>query len=256
MTDSPQVPTEYLTSNGEETNVDQVAASSQQVAATAHWRKLRGTTWARRVNVITTVLTALTAVAALILSLISTTQLNRRADMLLTMPNVIRFAQGYPLGGPARAEILIQPSFMVYQRTDITSVVTSVRLRMTPPPHTNSPPPYFFWADVVEYNYDTQTGITQGKSLSDPTPIVVTQDNPKAPILRFLATPAFLEMGRWKGTLTVERQGQTPLVSEFCIDISTNDVSTNMQFGSLNEFIMRNDQTPPSAQAPNCYRGA
>lgn len=229
------------------TEVNRVTASPQQVAAGAR-RRRSSRTWARLVPIVTAVLTALTAVAALVLSLISTAQLNRRADMSLTMPSVLRIVQLQ-----SRVEISVQPTFTVYQKTDLTSTVTSVRLSVAPPPQINSAPPYFYWADVIEYAYDTQTGNRVGRVLSDPTPIIVTQDKPQTLMLRFIATPAFLNAGKWEGTLTAERQGQSPLVSRFCIDISADNI-TSSQIGTLNAVVMRNDQSPLLTQTSNCYR--
>jgi hypothetical protein len=231
--------------------------SPQKIEGTFHWRRSRRSIF-RRVQFITTALTALTAVAALVLSIITTMQLNRRPDILLTMPTIIRVTQG-SLGPqyPVQVQIAMQPTFAVYQKTDVTSIVTSVRLNMTPPPQANSAPPYFYWLDTVEYVYDLPTDKINGKFVSDPTPIVVTQDKPQTPVLRFFAMPAWLTVGRWKGTLTAERQGQSPLVSEFCLDISSYSLSVLTQTGVHSYVIMRTDQTPQPSSSPqtsNCYR--
>jgi hypothetical protein len=135
-----------------------VTASPQPVEeAGVRSRTARGQRF-RRVEITTTILTAITAIAALILSLISTVQLNRRADITLTMPKLIRISQGIPaLGstaGTLQTAIWIQPTFMVYQKTDVASIVTSVRLDVTPLAATGSAPslppalPYFYWVEV------------------------------------------------------------------------------------------------------------
>jgi hypothetical protein len=234
--------------------------SPQKVEAAFHWRRSRRSIF-RRVQFIMTALTALTAVAALVLSIITTMQLHRRADMFLTMPTIIRITQGdlgpqYPQY-PVQVQIAMQPTFAVYEKTDVTSIVTSVRLNMTPPPQTNVAPPYFYWIDVVEYVYDLPTNKVNGTFVSDPTPIVVTQDKPQTPVLRFFAMPARLTVGRWKGTITAERQGQSPLVSEFCLVISADNLSALIQTGVHSYVIMRNDQSPQPSSSPqtsNCYR--
>jgi len=211
---------------------------------------------ARQVELLTTTLTALTAVAALILSLISTVQLNHRPQISLTIPSVLRIAQARLPQGDTRVEVNIQPTFAVYEKTDLTGVITSLRLNMIPPSPLNSPPPHFVWEDIIEYDYDITTGGTKGKIISDPGPIIVTQDKPQSPMLRFIANQALLQSGRWRATLTAERAGQPPLVSEFCVDVSDHMMSAVAPQGTpntLGAFILRNDQSSPSAQTPNCY---
>jgi len=154
---------------------------------------------------------------------------------------------------PDRVEIYIQPVFTVHQKTDVTSVVTWVHLSMTPLSQTNSAPPYFYWQDVVGFVHDPETDKINARFSYDAAPFVVTQDHPRASILRFAATRAFLTMGRWEWTLTAERQGQPSLVAEFCIDIPAANI-----FGTTSGLIaMSNDQSPRLPSSPptsNCYR--
>lgn len=236
--------------------VDQGTTSSQQVTASTRSRKRRNMTWTRKIELLTSGITGLTAIVALILSLLSTVQLNRRADMSMTMPSVLRFAQGFPTPGNSRIELMVQPTFAVYEKTDLTSVVTSIHLDMTRPPGTNSPTPYFSWYDTLEYDYDVSTGGTNGKVLSDPGPIIVTQDKPQSLMLRFIATQTLLGAGRWGATITAERQNQSPLVVQFCINISPGMISPIAPRGVPNTFgvfILRNDHLSPSVQTPKCY---
>jgi hypothetical protein len=243
-----EAPLERTAQGDAATEVDQVIASQHTVAASRWLRSRRS--WRRRAEVITAILTGLTAVAALILSLISTVRLNRRADMSLTMPSVLRVAQGY-LRGSTQVQLSIQPTFTVYEKTDITSVVASVHLHMTPPSQNNSAPPYFFWADIIEYAPNTSSM----NVLSDPVPIVVTQDKPQALMMRFIAMSTLLKEGRWNGTITVERQGQSSLVRQFCIDIPADTIPT--QPGAFNTVMFRNDDLlVPSTQTSNCYHKA
>lgn len=186
-------------------------------------------------------------------------QLNRRPKISLTISNILRIAQGHSSqGNYSRVEVAIRPTFAVYEKTDVTAVVTSLHLSMTPLSPLNSSPAYFVWTDVVDYDYDIATGASNGRILSDPGPIIVTQDKPQSPMVRFIALQTWLQPGRWKATLTGERTDQPPLVSEFCVDISQNIISAVAPHGApgtLGTFVLRNDLSPPSAQAPNCYHG-
>lgn len=247
MTDSrAEAPRESTPLGDAVPEFDQLSAS-EKVGVASRWRRVHRTL-SDRAQVISTVLTALAALAALILSLITTVQINRSPDMSLIMPRILRITHGF-----GKMYVYIQPTFTVYQKTDVTSVVTSVRLNLTPP-QSNFAPPHFYWLDTVELIDDPQRGKIV-KYASDPAPIVVTPDKPQVPMLRFLAEPALLAVGRWRGSVTVERQGQSPLVGEFCIDISADNISTFSDLGDAH--VMRNDQSfqsPSSTQASNCYR--
>ncbi len=216
----------------------------------------------RRIEILTTILTAVTAVVALILSVITTVQLNRRADIFLTMPKIIRISQGIPaLGvtaGTSQLSIWIQPTLMVYQKTDVASVVTSARLNVTPSPVTKSALsssvlPYLYWLEVDKFVYNQNTGLADPVYDSDPSPIVVAQDKPQAMHLRFFAAQPFLTPGRWQAVLTVERQGQSTLMRNFCIDISENNIS---RFSTSAYITYRNDQAKQqqtSSSTTGCY---
>jgi len=171
--------------------------------------------------------------------------------MSLTLPRVLRIAQN-----PDFMEVYIQPTFTVFEKTDITSVVTSVHLDLIPPPQTSHPTPYLYGGDVVEFtDAQTGTGRLAGKYLSDPAPFAVTQDKPQALMLRFYGPSGSLIAGRWHGALTAERQGQPSLRDNFCVDLSVFNIS--FFSSTTNLLTLRNDQSLQSLnskQTPNCYR--
>ena len=138
-------------------SADQNAALQPSIGTDRHRREPRRKL-IYQVQFIANALIALTALAALGLSLVTTIQLNHRADMSLTMPNIIRIEPR------SNATLLIvQPTFAVQQKTDMTSVVTAVRFRITPPPENRSALPYFYWGDVVEFFDDLPAGKISGQ---------------------------------------------------------------------------------------------
>lgn len=238
--------------DGTTAEVDRPTRSSQKIEAGPRRQRHRWSPF-RQVQFVTTVLTALTAVAALILSLMSTEQLNRRPAMTVAMPKIIRITQvGNATQGPGWVAISIQPTFAVDRKTDRSTVVTALHLTMIPPPGNNSLPPYFYWLEIVQYT-QSQASIV-GQYLSDPTPFAVTQEKPEFPTLQFRAESPVVTVGKWKGTLTTERLDQSPLKNNFCIDISPDNLSFLTKTGISNFLTMRNDQTLQSAQSTSpCY---
>lgn len=190
-----------------------------------------------------TVVATVTAILALALSVVTYWQLNHVAPIQMEMPRVMRISQG------ATTNVYIQPTFTVQRKTDVPEVISSVKVTLHGPTGTNV-------ADL--YWWGTFQLLGEGYSarlvfVSDPTPMIVTEENPQHPVLDFFATRPAFSTGRWKGSLVAEQQGHDPLVAPFCIDISATDLQ-RIEQPENNWFYFRNDQ-PSGAQAPDssCY---
>jgi hypothetical protein len=226
----------------------------QSLASCAHRRSQSGhiasqdapkSRRSERVQVWMTVVTALTAIFALALSVFTYIQLNYRAPIQMTMPRVMRISQG------VTTNVYIQPIFTVQRKTDIAEVVTSAKVMLRGPTGTNVTD--FYWWGTFGLNGVPNNFNVNIQYISDPTPIIVTEESPQHPVLDFFTTHPAFTVGRWKGSLIAEQQGQAPLVAPFCIDISTTDV-LRMEQPDNKWFYFRNDQ-PSDAQAPDssCY---
>jgi hypothetical protein len=216
---------------------------SRGSAPIGHYR-ITKRSWFERLQGWTTVVTA---VAALVLSITTYRQLNHRPDIQMVMPKLIRIAQS-----DTYTWLYIQPSFTVQEKTDLTGVVSSVRVALRGPPGTNRP--RFYWWGVAAFSQNNGQGLSYGY-LADPAPLVVTQDKPQAQYLRFNSLVPVFTIGRWNGSLIVDRQGQSPLSTSFCIDMSASALQQIQQAQGNTWYLFRND--PPDASASltgsGCY---
>ena len=203
-----------------------------------------------RLPVVAEWVTAGAAIAALVLSVVTWRELKKEPATTVSLPKLVRLAEhsdGFTL--------TIQPTFTVLTRTDVTSVLSDVQLRVIPK---NGVSPSFRWVDVAEFSMDTQTRVPVWSYLADPAAIVITQDAPYAKHLRFVSDES-LPSGLWSMTLVAVREQQSSLERDFCVDLTSAAVK-QMHESAGGDFILRNDRpvtvlgSLPRVPEDGCYR--
>jgi hypothetical protein len=199
-----------------------VDARSTKSAANTHGTHPRALS--ERTNFWSTIITAITAAAALLLSGYTAIQLNSRPAMIVSMPKAVTFE--VPSTGELR--LIMQPTFYVYEKTDVTSVISDITL--TPGTATvDSVDRTFDWTANVQWADSANPQfVYPTKYESEPGPLIVLQDSPKSPMLRFEAADRqpHLQSGRHEFTLTIERLKQNPIHVNFCVNISQSNLQS------------------------------
>lgn len=175
---------------------------------------LHQTTWLRRLQEWTTFVIA---VAAFSLSVVNWAQTNRQPAISLILPERLKIAQGL-----TEAWLYVQPSFLIDRKSDRTASLGSLYLHL----HRADgqvPDPPLFWDETGQFTYDQKTGDQNYQYLSDPLPIVVTQDKPASPLILFASDTQALSPGRWDATLTAI-QNDAEITERFCIKVNEADM--------------------------------
>lgn len=165
------------------------------------------------VNYWATIATAVTAVAALTISLYTAVQLNTRADLIVSMPRVID-VRSYGEGG---SYIVVQPSFYVDEKSDVSTVISDLKLTMS---HREAGDARkLIWQDNI--TYEVEGGSFRHRWNSRTGPIVVKAEAPQSPNARFAQPEGnpIRRSGIWDLTLTIDRLEQSPMTIRFCLDI-------------------------------------
>lgn len=185
-----------------------------------------------------------TGTAALALSVLNWAQLNSLAEVNVMLPRAIRLAQhtdGFT--------VTVQPALTVPTKSDRSSVVKDVRLEAQP---LAAQSPTFIWVDIAAFTNNPQTRVPDWTYLADAAPIVVSQEDPQLPFLRFM-TEDRLAAGEWKMSLVVDQQDRPAIRRDFCVTILPAD-RTYLDSSSA-EYILRSDRPLRQGQTnPACYR--
>jgi hypothetical protein len=174
-------------------------------------------------EVVTNWLSALTAVAALTLSVVTYVQVNRGANVYLTMPRVLRISAPSDDGAQS---IYVQPTFTADKTTDRPAVLLDMTL-LVEPQDADGDMPLFPWHETVELTQSEGEDSTVRRTrVSDPVPILIYGSEPVAPMVWFLSAsaPPALTVGELRATLLVEWQDRPSMVRDFCVDISQEAV--------------------------------
>ena len=163
----------------------------------------------------------------------------------MTMPTALRITQhtdGY--------SIVIQPTFTVHETSELTSVVTDLRLEVDAQEDVS---PRFEWVDTAAYVNNPYTGIPDWQYHADAAPLVVTQAEPRNEHIRFVSGDP-LPAGTWVMRLAAVREGQEDLVSRFCVNLSDDLIATMMSQRGV-YTVLRTDYTDGADGADDsCYR--
>jgi len=217
------------------------------------------------INFWSTLITALAAAVALLLSIITYVQVNSRAEISMAMPNAIVLWSKYRKGYQANFSIVIKPSFNVDKKTDLAAAVMGASLRLEPPTGANQDFVTLSWMDLVELRENK--GALERVWRASAEPFLVTQDARESRAMEFtIYAPRDrlnIVAGRWTASLTVERLNQHALTRTFCINIPNGtaqalndgikkDVSwSGLQF--LNDVTPNPPQTDAEARSDDCY---
>ncbi|MEW2588588.1 hypothetical protein [Streptomyces virginiae] len=153
--------------------------------------------------------------------------------------------------------LFLQPTVSTRFDTEDVEMVTDVQVHLRP--KTTRGRPKFFWEQNVQWwvkRADKASAKIVDKTsvwyefASDPTPFVVTQSDPKQPVMQFTAYGWTLEPDRFEGTLTVERAStRKPIRRSFCLVLRSEDITNLMKGDGWYEW--RKDV--PGRHEGGCY---
>lgn len=92
--------------------------------------------------------TMATAVLALVLSIVTLVESKTRPDITMTLPSIVRFAQGDDVW------FYLQPDFSVPTRSDATARITAIHLQRTRDGGLDGETPSFYWNESGDWTYD------------------------------------------------------------------------------------------------------
>ncbi|GAA1704304.1 hypothetical protein GCM10009734_03600 [Nonomuraea bangladeshensis] len=190
-----------------------------------------------------------TGMIALLLSIINWASLNRKPELTLSLPPLIRIAQADDVW------LYLQPTFSTTTKTETTDYITGmelqVRPRTAPAASTN-----LVWDETGTWVYDPTKQETTWAYESDPEPLLVTQDSPRSPIILFSVDNWQFRPGRYELELRATRSSTpSPLSVTFCLDIDANNEATFKRGGQYRWRAFRRSptgSTQPATEA--CYR--
>ena len=179
-----------------------------------------GSSAGRRFEILTNWITALAAVAALVLSVVTYMQVNQLPALDLVVPKVMRVSQGQ-----GQIEVYVQPTFTLTNKSEAPAVITDVRVRLKPPAGAGGTAPNLVWWEISEFDPSDKDPLVPAvnRFKSDPTPITVTRDRPESLMLRFSSLRqggGSLTTGVWRGEFVISQDDAPDVTADFCIDLS------------------------------------
>ncbi|WP_257462044.1 hypothetical protein [Archangium lipolyticum] len=167
------------------------------------------------------------AAVALVLSLHNFVTLNQRPPVRLSLPHLVRIAQG-----PEEVWLYLQPTFSTTSKTEQLEVISGMELKVERVGQPANQGTVFVWDETGEWVYDSEQHDLTWKFLADPTPLIVSQSQPQSPIGLFVAKGWEFETGNYEVTLTAHRTTtKTPLEARFCLRFSEPDILALNQGG-------------------------
>jgi hypothetical protein len=191
------------------------------------------------------------AVVALVFSLYTFTELQKKPEIDLVLPHLMRIG----LVGKD-THFYLQPTVSTRVKTQEVEVIRDARFQLAPLGSISSSKwPVFYWKEVGTWNFDPATEWISYRWSGDPAPFLVSQDKPQQPTFLFQADGWGFQPGRYEGSLQLSRTGnRSPLVKNFCLIISKKAVD-EIHGGASREdiFYWRNDM--PKAMSSSEYSG-
>jgi hypothetical protein len=195
------------------------------------------------------------AVVALAFSVYNFAELQRKPNVELTLPHVLRLENA----GTA-AQLYVQPTVSTRFKSENVEVIRDAHLKLSPAGAiSSSKRPVFYWRETVTWQYDPDTDTVNNHWSSDPTPFTVSQDKPQQPPFKFRADNWTYQAGRYEGSLQLLRSADhTPLTKKFCLIISEaaakelkDAEKTNL---TIKWFLNNQPKFTASGNSPECYR--
>jgi hypothetical protein len=219
---------------------DEPNDSSQQ---TSNGRKLH--------ELITSWVGAVVGAAALTLSIFNSIALNKKPDVDIALPHVVRIRQL-----PGGTKLYIQPALHARSTTERSEVIKQVELRLRPA-KAGVPEPAFFWYEISSLTPDPNPKSRYWyivKYLADPTPLLINKNRPQLPTLQFMARNWTFPEGRYEGSLILQRASeQGPLTQNFCLFISHDAVEDIRSDPSWLHDFRDNVPGKQRADSKGCY---
>ncbi|MFF3431405.1 hypothetical protein [Streptomyces sp. NPDC002602] len=190
---------------------------------------------------------SIASLVALVFSGYNFAQAQEDPRTVVTMPLTLRLNRD-----GEKVSVFVQPTIATRYDTGDVEMVTGMELRLRPP--NAGPGPEFFWEDSVRWvatrdpkDYDTIGVWWQFES--DPAPFMVTQEEPKQPVMRFSTHGWKDAPGRYDATLTVRRAStREPIERAFCLVMDSADI-TSLKKPGYDEY--RRDV--PGRHGGGCY---
>ncbi|MFD9083595.1 hypothetical protein [Streptomyces erythrochromogenes] len=191
-----------------------------------------------------------TSVAALTLSIINLILLQKDPHLDVSLPAVIRLDSYNGLG-----LFYIQPTLTTSQDTDEVDVVSTLGLELRSAQKNRAvEDPHFIWHELGKWEYGAKSNALDYVVVGDPTPMVISRNQPQRPVALFSARDWIISSGRYEGTLLVHRsEGDPPKAYPFCVYVSSADAAYLNDPRRSGFQLYRNDHpdTPPDHKG--CY---
>jgi hypothetical protein len=231
----------------EETTVSDLATGEGQDLATGEGQAGRRSH--RRLEIVTNWVTALTAVAALVLSVVTSTQVNAQPEVAVSIPSVLRLAYVQPSNAWIPI-IWMQPAITINNQSQLSVVVDTTYLELQPESASDSDSiARFIWWETDQYDPEQMTWASDFRFASHPAPFVVSREEPKTPLLHLRAAQSDrLSAGISEGVFHVRLADGRDVTGHFCLDLSETALSDLRKY---NNILVRVGQS--GVGEPRCY---
>jgi hypothetical protein len=140
------------------------------------------------------------ALVSLVLSIVSLLAAKQAPDVVLTMPDRVRIAQG----GNSAAWLYLQPRFVNTGNNQRNEVIGGLTVEVQPA--AGGTPVVLGWDEQGTWLYSTSTNELTWQFLADPAPLVVGPNDPQFPTGLFIAPANWLwQPGRYRITVVAAR---------------------------------------------------
>jgi hypothetical protein len=194
-------------------------------------------------------ITIATSLAALMLSISNFVALRSYPEVTITLPNVVRIAQGEDVW------FYMQPTLSAREKTDKVEVFTEVELHIEAIKISMVNSPSFFWDESGAFNYDSNSNALTYVRTADPSPLPVSPEKPQQPLMLFNSLNWNFSAGRYDGSLTFNRaNGGIPLLAKFCLILSSEGSVALHKAGQYGMIEFRRDISGArKATRQGCY---
>jgi hypothetical protein len=156
---------------------------------------------------------------SLVLSLYSVASDREPPDVVMTMPDRVRIAQGADA-----AWLYLQPRFVNTGGNNRNEIISRLSIEIFLLPE--GIPATMVWDEQGTWHYDAANSGITWQFVADPGPIVVGPNAPQFPIGLFIAPPGWLwQPGTYHVTVIADRTiDHTPLRSSLDLTLTTTDI--------------------------------